>query len=63
VLGKGNADAYVGLRINFIPHASPVLVLYNDDMEEGEPIDLAPMSFNDLMGLMESNGFKKKEFI
>lgn len=64
MLGKGNADSYVGLRINFIPHHSPVFIPFGDDGSEREQIDLAPLNFQELRNLMEeSHGFRRKELL
>jgi len=63
VLGRGNADSYVGLRINFIPHHSPILVLLDEDGGEREEVDLAPLTFEQLTGLMETNGFSRKRML
>lgn len=65
MLGKGNADAYVGLRINFIPHHSPVLVLFdeNGSEKEEEEIDLAPFTFEELQDVMRKHGFLRKELL
>lgn len=63
VLGRGNADSYVGLRINFVPHHSPILALFDKDGGEREQIDLAPLSFEELTELMESNGFSRKRLL
>lgn len=62
VLGKGNADSYVGLRINFIPHHSPVLVLL-DNGDDVEDIDLSPLDFKGLQDLMAKHGFRRKELL
>lgn len=63
MLGKGNADSYVALRINFIPHHSPVLVLFDDAGGERESLDISGYSFQGLLELMESHGFRKKELL
>lgn len=63
VLGKGNADSYVGLRINFIPHHSPVMILLDDQGGDAEEIDLSVYSFSELQGLMQKHGFKRKELL
>lgn len=63
MLGKGNADAYIGLRINFIPHHSPVLVLFDDKGADQEEIDMSPHSFDELQELMRKNGFRRKELL
>jgi len=63
VLAKGNADAYVGLRINFIPHHSPVLVLFDEKGNDKEEIDMSPLNFQELQDLMASHGFMRKELL
>lgn len=61
VLGKGNADAYVGLKLNFIPHHSPVLVFYDEKGEDAESHDISDYTFDGLHELMASKGFRQKE--
>lgn len=63
ILGVGNADSYIGLGINFIPHHSPVLVLFDDSGAEKETVDIADYDFNGLLDLMEGHGFRKKELL
>jgi len=63
VLGKGNADAYVGLRINFIPHHSPVLILFDEKGDEKEELDLSPLDFQQLQETMAKHGFLRKELL
>jgi len=62
-LGKGNADSYIGLRINFIPHHSPVFIPLDEDGGEGDAIDIAGYSFDELKELMAKHGFTQKEFL
>lgn len=63
VLGKGNADSYMGLRINFIPHHSPMMYLFDENGDTRQEIDISPMSFGELTELMETEGFKRKELL
>jgi len=63
ILGKGNADSYVALKLNFIPHHSPELVIYDEDGGDGEVIDMSVYGFKGLKELMEKKGFTKKELI
>jgi len=63
VLGHGNADSYVGLLLSFIPHHPPVLVLFDEEGQEQEQIDMAPFSFEALKDLMEQHGFRKKQLL
>jgi len=60
VLGRGNADGYVGIRINFVPHHHPYLILLNEDGSEGEWIDMSTHSYDSLTKLFEEKGFKRK---
>lgn len=62
-MGKGHADSYAGLRINFIPHHSPVLVTYDERGDDGDEIDIADYSFDGLHTLLQSNGFSRKEML
>lgn len=62
-MGKGNADSYVGLKLNFIPHHSPVLVFYDDKGEDAETVDIADLTFDKLHELLTSKGFRKKELM
>lgn len=61
VLEPGNADSYVGLKINFIPHHSPELVFLDEKGEDKHTIDMAPLSFDQLGELMAEHGFRQKE--
>jgi len=63
VLGRGNADSYVGLRINFVPHHSPVLIMFDEQGDEQRTIDIAEYSFDGLKELCSSLGFKRKELL
>lgn len=63
ILESGNADAYIGVRINFIPHHSPEFITLDDDGKDKDTIDIADYSFDGLMELMESHGFEKKEML
>jgi len=62
ILDTGNADSYVGLKINFIPHHSPELHVFKDG-EEPEVIDMSPYSFDELTALLDKYGFNKKELL
>lgn len=63
VLGRGNADSYVGLRLNFIPHHPPVLVLLDENGQETEQVDLSGYDFDAVQELMTEKGFKKKKLL
>jgi len=66
VLGRGNADAYVALKINFVPHHSPYLIMYDEEGGEGPQedwIDLAPLSYEGLTELFSEKGFKRKDLL
>jgi len=63
VLHPGNADSYIGMRINFIPHHSPVLILLNEDGGEKEEIDIADFSYDGLHELFQKHGFRRKELL
>lgn len=63
ILGKGNADAYVGLKLNFIPHHSPVMVFFDEKGTEDDTIDLSTYTFDGLEELFASKGFLKKELL
>jgi len=63
ILETGNADAYVGLKINFIPHHSPELYIYAEYGETKEVIDMAPYDFDGLTDLLDKYGFNKKELL
>lgn len=59
----GNADLYLGIRINYVPHHHPYLILIDDAGKEGEWIDLTTFSFDGLQELFNKHGFKKKELL
>lgn len=63
ILGKGNADSYAGLRLNFVPHHSPVLIMYDEQGEEGEHVDIAGYSFTELHEKLEGLGLVRKEML
>lgn len=60
MLGKGNADSYIGLRINFIPHHSPVFVPFGENGEEEEEIDMSEYDFEQLHELFRSKNLVQK---
>lgn len=53
----------MALRINFVPHHSPVLIMFDERGGERENIDIAGFNFQGLQELMESKGFKRKELL
>jgi hypothetical protein len=53
----------MGVRINFIPHHPPEFVLFDDQGEDQEVIDISPYSFDGLMELFDQKGFKKKDLL
>jgi len=66
VLGRGNADAYVGIRINFVPHHHPYLIMYDEagnEPPESDWTDMQSLSFDDLTDLFERLGFRRKELL
>lgn len=63
VIDAGNADSYIGLRINFIPHHSPVLIMLDENGGEEYQIDIAEYSFDGLHEFLQEKGFKRKEFL
>lgn len=63
VLGEGNADSYVGLRLNFVPHHPPVFYMLDENGKETETIDMSGYSFVGLQELMAKKGFRKKELL
>jgi len=66
VLGRGNADSYVALRINFVPHHHPYLIVFNEDgaePPESEWKDLADLDYAGLLSLFEGVGFRRKELL
>lgn len=63
ILETGNADSYVGMKINFIPHHSPELHVFGEGGGEPEVIDMSPYSFDELGALLDKYGFNKKELL
>jgi hypothetical protein len=66
VLGRGNADGYVGIRINFVPHHHPYLIMYKSDGSEppeSEWTDLSTYSYDGLTSLFKDLGFIRKEIL
>jgi len=63
VLDPGNADSYVGLKLNFIPHHHPEFVIFDDDGEEVEKFDMAEYGFDGLKELVQEKGFRQKELL
>jgi len=66
VLGRGNADSYVGIRINFVPHHHPYLIMYDEagnDPPQSEWKDMQHLSFDDLTNLFKDLGFGRKELL
>lgn len=63
VLGEGNADSYVGLRLNFVPHHPPVFYLLDENGKETESIDMSGYSSSGLQELMAQKAFLKKELL
>jgi len=61
ILEFGNADSYVGLKINFIPHHNPVLILFDEKGSEKEQLDLSEFNYEQLKTFVEQQGFKRKE--
>lgn len=59
----GNANMYIGIRINYIPHHHPFLIMLKDDGSEAEKIDLAELDFKGLEDLFASKGFHRKEIV
>jgi len=60
VLGKGNADSYIGLKINFIPHHNPVFIPFGPNGEEEDEIDLSDYNFEQLHELFRGKGLVQK---
>ncbi len=56
----GNADAYIGLKINYQPGHHPVMIFYDDDGNEEEQIDMQSYSAKQLHVLLQDRGFKRK---
>lgn len=63
VLGRGNADSYVGLRLNFVPHHPPVFYVFDENGQEAEQIDLSNYNLESVQKLMAEKGFKKKALL
>lgn len=63
VLDPGNADSYMGLKINFIPHHPPEFVMFDDQGEDLEVIDMSTYSFDGLTKLFDEKGLKKKDLL
>lgn len=63
MLGFGEADSYVGLKLNFIPHHNPVLILLDESGGEKKNIDMSEYTYDQLINLMEEQGFKRKEVL
>jgi len=61
ILEFGNADSYVGLKINFIPHHNPVLILFDEQGQEKEQLDLSEYTYERLKTFVDEQGFKRKE--
>jgi hypothetical protein len=51
----------VGLKINFIPHHNPVLILFDDEGNEKEELDLSEYTYERLKTFVDEQGFKRKE--
>lgn len=56
----GHADSYEGLKVNYIPGHTPELVLFDDDGQETERIDITKYKTTELHDLMGSKGFSRK---
>lgn len=54
---------YIGIRLNYVPHHHPYLIMLDEKGNEGEWIDLTQYDFAGLTELFESKGFKKKELV
>jgi len=64
VLGRGNADSYIGLRLNFVPHHPPIFyVLDEESGQELEQIDIQDYTMQGLQDMLAEKGFKKKELL
>eukprot|EP00298_Acanthocystis_sp_HF-20_P027634 c5822_g1_i1.p1 GENE.c5822_g1_i1~~c5822_g1_i1.p1 ORF type:complete len:135 (+),score=39.33 c5822_g1_i1:42-407(+) len=57
---SGQADSYENLEIEFIRGHNPDLVLFNEQGEALERIDLTPFNNEQLHSLLQSKGFVKK---
>jgi len=51
------------LKINFIPHHSPELYVFDENGDQKEVIDMSPYSFDELTELLDKYGFNKKELL
>lgn len=56
----GNADGYVGLKINYQPGHHPVFIFYDDDGNEEEQVDMAEFTGKQLHQILQDRGFKRK---
>lgn len=66
VLGRGNADSFIGLKINFVPHHHPYLIVYDEagnEPPEEEWKDLQNHKTEALYDLFLSLGFVRKELL
>jgi len=66
ILGRGNADSYVGIRINFVPHHHPYLIMYDEagsELPQSQWKDLQHLSFDGLGKLFKELGFQRKELL
>lgn len=54
---------YIGIRINYIPHHHPYLIMLAEDGQELEWIDLAELDFKGLEDLFASKGFHRKDIV
>ena len=57
---KGNADAYVGVKVTFISGKNPDLTIYEDDGTTREIVDLSKYTVTELHELMIKKGFERK---
>lgn len=63
---KGNSDSYVGLILNFVPHHHPYLIFYDDkgnEQPKDQWTDLAPFTYQQILGLLAERGFKRKDLL
>jgi len=56
----GHADSYVGLKINYIPGATPELVCF-EGAKEVERVELDKQSLAKMHVMMEDRGLERKE--
>lgn len=61
--GEGQAMGYNSLRVNYIPHHSPVMIFFAEDGTEEEQIDMSEYDKAGLHKLLQDRGFKQKEII